>query len=52
MISLTSTGNRKRYSTASREMASTVLSKRGQNDGIAIHIPEYTVLKEMAAETE
>jgi hypothetical protein len=29
-------GNRKRYSTALRKMASTVFSKRGKNDGIAL----------------
>jgi hypothetical protein len=33
-------------------MASTVLSKRGQNDGIAVYVPNETILKEMAAQIE
>jgi transposase len=48
----TSKGNRKRYSTALRKMTSTVLSKRGKNDWIAVYVPKETVLKEMAAKIE
>jgi hypothetical protein len=33
-------------------MASTVLMKRGQNDGIAVYVPMETILKEMAAKIE
>jgi hypothetical protein len=47
---LTSKGNRKWYSTA--KMTSTVLLKRGKNDGIAVYIPKETTLKEMAAKIE
>jgi hypothetical protein len=32
-----------------KEMASTVLLKRGVNDGIAVCIPKETILNEMAA---
>jgi hypothetical protein len=46
---LTSKGNRKRYSTALRKMTSTVLLKRGKNDGIAVYVPKETTLKEMVA---
>jgi hypothetical protein len=30
-------------------MTSTVLSKGGKNDGIAVYVPKETTLKEMAA---
>jgi hypothetical protein len=30
-------------------MTSTVLLKRGKNDGIAVYVPKETILKEMAA---
>jgi hypothetical protein len=30
-------------------MTSTVLSKRGKNDGITVYIPKETILKETAA---
>jgi hypothetical protein len=33
-------------------MNSTVLLKRGKNDGIAVYVPKETVLKEMAANIE
>jgi hypothetical protein len=33
-------------------MTSTVLSKRGKNNGITVYVPKETVLKEMAAEIE
>jgi hypothetical protein len=48
---LTSKGNGKWYSTALRKMTSTVLLKRGKNDGIAVwvSVPKETILKEMAA---
>jgi hypothetical protein len=46
---LTFKGNRKRYSTALREMTSTVLLKLGKNDGIAVYVLKETILKEMAA---
>jgi hypothetical protein len=49
---LTSKGNRKRYSTALRKMTSTVLLKRGKNDGIGVYVPKETILKEMAAKIE
>jgi hypothetical protein len=49
---LTSKGNRKRYSTAFRTMTSTVLLKRGKNDGIAVYVSKKTILKEMAAKIE
>jgi hypothetical protein len=29
-------------------MTSTVLLKRGKNDGIAVYVPKETILKEMA----
>jgi hypothetical protein len=29
-----------------------VLLKRGKNDGIAVHVPEENILKEMAAKIE
>jgi hypothetical protein len=45
-------GNHKRYSTALRQITSTVLLKRGKNDGIAIYIPKEPILKEMAAKIE
>jgi hypothetical protein len=44
-----SKGNRKQYSTALKKMTSTVLLKRGKNDGIAVYVPKETVLEEMAA---
>jgi hypothetical protein len=46
---LTSKGNCKRYSRALRKMASTVLLKHGNNDGIAVYIRKETILKDMAA---
>jgi hypothetical protein len=49
---LTFKGNRKRYSTAIREMTSTVLLKWENNDGIAVYIPKDTILKEVAAKIE
>jgi hypothetical protein len=33
-------------------MTSTMLLKRGKNDGIAIYVPNETILKEMAAKIE
>jgi hypothetical protein len=45
---LTSKGNHKRYSTASRKMTSTVLLERGNDVGIAVYVPKETILKEMA----
>jgi hypothetical protein len=33
-------------------MTSTVLLKRGKNDGIAVYVPKETILKEMAANIE
>jgi hypothetical protein len=33
-------------------MTSTVLLKRGKNDGIAVYVPKETILKEMAAKIE
>jgi hypothetical protein len=45
-------GNRKWYATALRKLTSTVLLKRGKNDGIAVSVPKETVLKEMAAKIE
>jgi hypothetical protein len=41
--------NLKRYSTALRKITSTVLLKRGINDGIAVYVPKETILKETAA---
>jgi hypothetical protein len=49
---LASKGNRKRYSTALRKMTSTVLLKRGKNDGVAVYVPKGTILKDMAAKIE
>jgi hypothetical protein len=49
---LTSKGNCKRYSAALRKMASMVLLKHEQNDGIAVYFPKETILKEMAAKIE
>jgi hypothetical protein len=49
---LTSKGYRKLYSIALRKMTSTVLLKRGKNDGTAVYVPKETILKEMAAKTE
>jgi 3-methyladenine DNA glycosylase AlkD len=46
---MTPKGYHKRYSTALRKMTSTVLLKHGKNDGIAVHVPKKTILKEMAA---
>jgi hypothetical protein len=46
---VTSKGNRKRYSTALRKMTSMVRLKHGKNDGIAVYIPKETILKGMAA---
>jgi hypothetical protein len=40
------------YSTALRKITSTVLLKRGKNDGIAVYVPKETVLKEMADKIE
>jgi hypothetical protein len=45
---VTSKGSCKRYSTALRKITSTVLLKRGKNDGIAVCVPKKTILKEMA----
>jgi hypothetical protein len=42
----------RRFQTAFRTMTSTVLLKRGQNDGIAVYVPKETILKEMAAKIE
>jgi hypothetical protein len=47
-----SKGNHKRYSAAFRTMTSTVLLKRGKNDGIAVNVPKETILKDMAAKIE
>jgi hypothetical protein len=33
-------------------MASTLLLKSGQNDGIAVYVPKETILKETAAKIE
>jgi hypothetical protein len=33
-------------------MISTVLLKRGKSDGIAVYVPNETILKEMAAKIE
>jgi hypothetical protein len=33
-------------------MASTVLFKRGKNDGIAVYVPKETILKEIAVRIE
>jgi hypothetical protein len=33
-------------------MTSTVLLKRGENDGIAVYVPTETIVKEMAAKIE
>jgi hypothetical protein len=49
---LTSKGNRKRCSKAFRTMTSTVLLKRGKNDGIVVYVPKETILKETAAKIE
>jgi hypothetical protein len=46
---LTSIGTHKYYSTALRKMTSTVFLKRGKNYGIAVHVPNETTVKEMAA---
>jgi hypothetical protein len=46
---LTSKVNCKWYSTALRKMTSTVLLKRGRNDGITVYVPKETILKAMAA---
>jgi hypothetical protein len=35
-----------------RTVTSTVLLKRGKNDGIAVYVPKETILKEMAAKIE
>jgi hypothetical protein len=50
--SLTSKGNRKRYSKALRKMTSTVLLKHEKNGGIPVYVPKKTSLKEMAAKIE
>jgi hypothetical protein len=34
--------------TALRKMTSTVVLKRGKNDGIVVYVPKETILKEMA----
>jgi hypothetical protein len=47
-----SKGNRKQYSTVLRKMTSTVLLKRGKNDGFAVYVPMETILKEMGAKVE
>jgi hypothetical protein len=39
-------------STALRKMTSTVLLKRGKNDGITVYIQKETILKVMAAKIE
>jgi hypothetical protein len=49
---LTSEGNCKRYSTALRNITSTVLLKHGKNNGTVVYIPKETILKEMAAKIE
>jgi hypothetical protein len=49
---LTSKQNCEWFSLALRKMASTVLLKRGKNNGIAVHVPQETILKEMAAKIE
>jgi hypothetical protein len=33
-------------------MTSTVLLKRGKNDGIAVYVPKETIIKEMAVRIE
>jgi hypothetical protein len=33
-------------------MTSTVVLKRGKNDGIAVYVPKETILMEMAAKIE
>jgi hypothetical protein len=48
----TSKGNCKRYSTALGKVTSTVISKCGKNDGIAVYVHKETILKEMAAKIE
>jgi hypothetical protein len=35
-----------------KQMTSTVLLKCKKNDGIAVHVPEETILKEMATEIQ
>jgi hypothetical protein len=35
-----------------KEMTSTVLQKRGKNDGIPVYVPKETILKEMAAKID
>jgi hypothetical protein len=49
---LTSKGNRMQYSTTLRKVTSTVLLKRGKNDGITVYIAKETTLKVMAAKIE
>jgi hypothetical protein len=51
VIVVTASGNLKRYTTALSKMTSTVLLKRG-NDGIAVYVSKYTILKEMATKIE
>jgi hypothetical protein len=41
-----------RESTAFRTVTSTVLLKRGKNNGIAVYVPKENILKEMAAKIE
>jgi hypothetical protein len=43
---------RRQYSTALRKMTSTVLLKRGNNDGITVYIPKEIILKEMVTKIE
>jgi hypothetical protein len=45
-------GIRKRYSTAFRKITSTVLLKRGKNDGIVVYVLQETILKEMETKIE
>jgi hypothetical protein len=38
--------------TSLRKITSTVLFKRGKNNGIAVYVPKETILKKMAAKIE
>jgi hypothetical protein len=42
-------GNRKQYLTALSKITSTVLLKRGKDDGIVVCVHKETILKDMAA---
>jgi transposase len=44
--------NIQRESQALRKITSTVILKRGRNNGIAVYVPKETSLKEMAANIE